>query len=71
MQSECDKKFEEYKALWERNGLKSVERELKSLRAMLGNHKDTFFHESHPDELSDGDKVMALKDVIALLSRRY
>ena len=71
MKSVWDKKFEEYKILWERNGIKSVERELKSLRAMLGKHKDSFFHECHPDELSDGDKVMALKDVIALLSRRY
>lgn len=66
-----DKGFEEYKALWERKGIKSVERELNGLRAMLGNHKDTFFHECHPDELSDGDKVMALKDVMAILSLRY
>lgn len=71
MQSPWDKKFEEYKTLWERNGMRRVERELKSLRAMLSNNRDTFFHECHPDELSDGDKVMALKDVIALLSRRY
>ena len=71
MKSVWDKKFEEYKTLWESKGTRSVELELKSLRSMLGSHKDTFFHESHPDELSDGDKVMALKDVLAILSGRY
>lgn len=71
MKSVWDKKFEEYRMLWESKGLKSVEHELKSLRKMLGNNRDTFLHASHPDELSDGDRVMALKDAIAILSLKY
>lgn len=65
-----NERYEEYKNLWRLNGATKVKRELEQLRKRLDNHKDTFFHESAPDELSDGDRVMALKDVVREMERK-
>ena len=62
-------RFEDYKSLWVRNGLPAAMRELDQMRAGISRHHDTFFHQSSPDELSDGDRVMALKDVISELDK--
>ena len=62
-------KFENYKEIWARNGLSAARRELNDMRNGILRHRDTFFHQSSPDELSDGDRVMALKDVIADLEK--
>lgn len=62
--SKWDERYEEYKNLWRRNGATKSKRELEQIRKLLRRHRDTFFHETAPDELSDGDRVMALSDVI-------
>lgn len=62
--SKWDDRYEEYKNLWRRNGATKSKRELEQIRKGLSYHHDTFFHEVAPDELSDGDRVMALRDVI-------
>lgn len=67
--SKWDERYAQYKTLWARNGLKAAEHELSSIRKGLSRHHDTFFHESAPDELSDGARVMALRDVIEELSK--
>ena len=62
-------RFENYKAIWARNGLSAARKELNDIRNGLLRYRDTFFHQSSPDELSDGDRVMALKDVISELEK--
>lgn len=60
-----DERFEAYKALWRGKRRPAVEKELSSLRNMLSRNADTFFQQSASDELSDGDRVLALKDVLS------
>lgn len=60
-----DAKFEEYKALWRGKRRSAVEKELSGIRNMLARNADTFFQQSAADELSDGDRVLALKDVLS------
>lgn len=59
-----EQRYEEYRALWRKKGAKAIERELKSMQAYLQCHADGFRKISAPDELSDGDRLMALRDLI-------
>lgn len=59
-----EQRYEEYRALWRKKGVKSIERELKSMQSYLQRNTDGFRQISAPDELSDGDRLMALRDLI-------
>lgn len=59
-----DQRYEEYRALWRSKGAKAIEREIKSMQAYMQRHSDGFRQISAPDELSDGDRLMALRDLI-------
>lgn len=58
-----DQRYDEYRALWRKKGAKAIERELKSMQAYLQRHSDGFSQISAPDELSDGDRLMALREL--------
>ncbi len=57
-------KFEEYKKRWsfKKNG--AIQKELSSMNKWLEKNADTFFHEAAPDELTDGLRVIALKQLM-------
>lgn len=57
-----DRRYEEYRALWRRKGKKAIEKEVSSLRAYMQRYSDGFAQISAPDELSDGDRLMALRE---------
>ena len=58
-----EQRYEEYRALWRSKGAKAIKLELKSMQAYLQRHSDGFRQISAPDELSDGDRLMALRDL--------
>lgn len=60
--SKWDQRYEEYRALWRKNGKIAIEREVSSLRAYMQRYSDGFRQISAPDELSDGDRLMALRE---------
>lgn len=62
--SEWESKFERYCAVWRSKGEKKTRRELESYQKRLSRYADTFYHKTAPDELSDGDRVMALREVL-------
>lgn len=53
-----------YRRVWENKSRKQVERELASYQRHLDKHKDTFFQQSAPGEMTDGDRVMVLKEIL-------
>lgn len=57
-----DQRYDEYRALWRRNGKKAIEKEVSSLRAYMQRYSDGFAQISAPDELSDGDRLTALRE---------
>ena len=59
-----DERYEEYRALWRKKGKRAAEKELESMRKYLHSHHDGFSQISAPDELSDGDRVMALRELV-------
>ena len=59
-----ERRYDEYRALWRKKGIKAIEREIKSMQAYLQRHSDGFRQISAPDGLSDGDRLMALRDLI-------
>lgn len=58
-----DQRYEEYRSLWRNKGKKAIEKEISSLRAYIHRYSDGFAQISAPDELSDGDRLMALRDL--------
>lgn len=54
----------DYKAQWSKKTLKQVMKELESYQAYLARHPDRHFQQAAPDEMTDGDRIIALKDVI-------
>lgn len=58
-----DQRYDEYRALWRSKGAKAIKQEIKSMRAYLQRHSDGFRQICGPDELSDGDRLMALRDL--------
>lgn len=63
--SAWESKFEQYKTLWSRKSREQIEEELTSLRGYLKKHRDGFSQITAPDELSDGDRIMALRDCLS------
>lgn len=55
---------ERYRAAWELKTIKQIEKEIRSYRMYFEKHKDSFFHECHPDSLSDGNRMIILKDLL-------
>ena len=60
--SKWEQRYEEYRALWRKKGKRAIEKEVGSLRAYMQRHSDGFRQISAPDELSDGDRLMALRE---------
>lgn len=57
-------RIEAYRKQWEAKTKRQVEKELESYQRYLAKHRDTFFKQSAPDELTDGDRVRVLKEII-------
>lgn len=57
-----DERHEEYRALWRKKGKKAIEKEIASLRSYMQRYQDGFAQISAPDELSDGNRLMALRE---------
>lgn len=55
-----DQRYDEYRSLWRKKGERAIEKEVGSLRVYMQRHSDGFAQISAPDELSDGDRLMAL-----------
>lgn len=56
-----------YRALWESKPTKQIERELKSWQSHFAKHEGHYsFHgaTAHPGEMTDGERVMVLKDIL-------
>jgi hypothetical protein len=58
-------KFDEYKKRWKLKPKAKIEAEILSMRKFLEKNKDTFFHECAPDELTDGLRLLALREALA------
>lgn len=41
-----------------------LKKELDSYRSFLMKNKDSFFHKSNPEELTDGLRIMAIKEAL-------
>lgn len=61
-------RIEAYRKQWEAKTKRQVEKELDSYQRYLAKHRDTFFQQSAPDELTDGDRVFILKEVLSAKS---
>lgn len=57
-----------YRKQWEAKTKRQVEKELESYQRYLAKHRDTFFKQSAPGELTDGDRVFILKEVLSAKS---
>ncbi len=55
-------RYEDYRALWRKKGKKAIEKEISSLRSYMQRYQDGFAQISAPDELSNGDRLMALRE---------
>jgi len=53
-----------YREVWARKTIKQVEGEGDSYHKYLARHKDSFFKECAPDSLSDGNRIVILKDLL-------
>lgn len=61
-------RIEAYRKQWEAKTKRQVEKELESYQRYLAKHRDTFFKQSAPDEITDGDRVFILKEVLSAKS---
>lgn len=61
-------RIDAYRKQWEAKTKRQVEKELESYQLYLAKHRDTFFKQSAPDELTDGDRVFILKEVLSAKS---
>lgn len=68
--SEWEHNFEKYCDMWRRRGEKKTRRELESYQKRLSRYADTFYHKTAPGELSDGDRVMGLREVLRELEKK-
>ena len=57
-------KIDQYRTIWSVKTKRQIEKELESYQRYLARNPDSFFQESAPDEMSDGDRVAALKEII-------
>lgn len=57
-------KYDAYKARWSAKPEHKIRKELESMRRYLERNKDTFFHECSPDDLTDGLRIMALREAL-------
>lgn len=57
-------RIEQYRDKWQKKTYRQVEKELDSYHRYLSKHSDGHFQEAAPDEMSDGDRVMVLKEVL-------
>lgn len=57
-------RWDAYEKLWSSKTKAQVEKELASYRKYLSRHKDSFFKESAPSELSDGDRITILREIL-------
>lgn len=57
-------KFEEYKERWKEKPINKIEKEIASMRRYLEKNRDTFFHECAQDELTDGLRLIALREAL-------
>lgn len=62
-----NERYEAYKTVWKDKGVTKAKKELASYQKYLSRHKDRFHQQSAPGELSDGDRVLALKEVLSEL----
>lgn len=53
-----------YRGIWSRKTIKQIEKELDSYHKYLARHKDSFFKECAPDSLSDGNRIVILRDLL-------
>lgn len=58
-------KFEEYKEKWKIKPKAKIEKEIASMRRYLEKNRDTFFHECAHDELTDGLRLIALREALS------
>lgn len=61
-------RIDAYRKQLEAKTKRQVEKELESYQRYLAKHRDTFFQQSPPDELTDGDRVFILKEVLSAKS---
>lgn len=58
-------RIEAYRGQWQAKTKRQVERELESYQRYLAKHRDTFFKQSPPEELTDGDRIRILREVLS------
>ena len=58
-------RIDTYRKTWEAKTKRQVEKELDSYQRYLAKHCDGHFQQSAPDEMSDGDRVRILKEVLS------
>lgn len=58
-------RIDAYRKQWESKTKRQVEKELDSYHRYLAKHADGHFQQSAPDEMSDGDRVRTLKEVLS------
>jgi hypothetical protein len=60
--SKWEQRYNEYRALWIKKSNNAIEKEIASLRRYMQRYSDGFAQITAPDELSDGDRLMALRE---------
>ena len=55
---------ERFRRSWSAKTIAQVEKEIKSFRRYFEKHKDSFFQESAPESLSDGQQFNILRDIL-------
>lgn len=58
-------KIDAFESQWRSKTKRQVEKELESYRKYLERYPDSFFQQCAPDEMSDGDRVLVLKQILA------
>lgn len=62
--SKWEENYQRFKSMWSVKPISKIKKELDSYQKRFSKHQDTFFHQGPPEELSDGDRVIALKELI-------
>lgn len=58
-------RIDAFESQWRSKTKRQAEKELESYRKYLEKNRDSFFQQCAPDEMSDGDRVLVLKQILA------
>lgn len=61
--------YEKYKELWIKKTKRQVEKEIESMRKYIQKHASSYaFHgnQTNPEEMTDGQRLSALKEVLEI-----